>query len=182
MTAARSPRRQQDPRRGGRHHRSARRGWRFRFRRQLLKLRRTLLWLWRQEGSDGQRVRGLAAGIFTGCLPFFGLQIVMGVGLASLVRGNHLLAAAGTWISNPLTSLPLYWLNYRIGCLLLGEGPGWPDLGQLQDGQVWQLGFSFTSRLLLGSGVVGVVAAVFFAGLYWLWLRNSTATLLKIGR
>jgi uncharacterized protein (DUF2062 family) len=125
-------------------------------------------------------VRGLAAGIFTGCLPFFGLQIVMGVGLASLVRGNPLLAAAGTWISNPFTSLPLYWLNYRLGCLLLGEGPGWPSVAQLQDGQVWQLGFSFTSRLLLGSTVVGVLAGAFFSGLYWLWLRHSSASLLNL--
>ncbi|MFO0103826.1 MAG: DUF2062 domain-containing protein, partial [Cyanobium sp.] len=57
----------------------------------------------------GERARGLAAGIFCGCFPFFGLQTLLGIGLASVLRGNHLLAAAGTWISNPFTYVPLYW-------------------------------------------------------------------------
>jgi cellulose synthase (UDP-forming) len=85
-------------------------------------LRKRLIWLWRQEGSHGQRARGLAAGVLTGCYPVFGLQIVLGIGLASLVRGNHLLAVAGTWISNPLTSLPLYWFRLprsAAGCWAL---------------------------------------------------------------
>ena len=66
-----------------------------------------LRWLWQQDGSPGHRARGLAAGVFTGCLPFFGLQIVLGVALAATIRGNRILAAAGTWISNPLTTLPI---------------------------------------------------------------------------
>ena len=45
-------------------------------------LRRLLGWLWHQEGSHGQRARGLAAGLFCGCYPFFGLQILVSVGLA----------------------------------------------------------------------------------------------------
>jgi uncharacterized protein (DUF2062 family) len=77
-----------------------------------LRMRRGVLWLWRQEGTPGQRARGLAAGVFCGCYPFFGLQIFLSVGVASVVRGNHLLAAAGTLVSNPLTYLPLYWFNY----------------------------------------------------------------------
>ena len=136
-------------------------------------LRRLLAWLWHQEGSHGQRARGLAAGLFCGCYPFFGLQIVLGVGLASLVRGNHLLAAAGTWISNPLTSLPLYWFNYQVGCWVLGPGPAFPSLGQLKDGDLFHLGASFTGRLMLGSTVVGVLSAVLLGGLYWLVLQRS---------
>ena len=67
------------------------------------RLRRGLQWLWEQEGTPGQRARGLAAGVFCGCFPFFGLQIVLSIGVASLARGNHLLAAAGTLVSNPIT-------------------------------------------------------------------------------
>ena len=82
-----------------------------------------LRWLWQQDGSPAHRARGLAAGVFTGCLPFFGLQIVLGVALAATIRGNRILAAAGTWISNPLTTLPICWLNYQLGALLIGPGP-----------------------------------------------------------
>ncbi|MFZ9228850.1 MAG: DUF2062 domain-containing protein [Prochlorococcaceae cyanobacterium] len=110
---------------------------------QLLRpVRRALTWLWQQEGSAGQRARGLAAGVFCGCYPVFGLQTLLGIGLASLVRGNHLLAAAGTWISNPFTYVPLYWFNFQLGCLLIGPGPAWPGLAALQQGELAGLGWS----------------------------------------
>jgi len=136
-------------------------------------VRGVLAWLWRQEGSPGQRARGLAAGVFMGCFPFFGLQILLSMGLASLVRGNHLLAAAGTWISNPFTYLPLYWFNYQLGCLLLGAGPGWPGLAALQRDQLLQLGWSFGSRLLLGSALVGAIVAALSGWLCWQWLARQ---------
>mgnify|MGYP006277202035 CR=1 FL=1 len=141
-------------------------------RRARSRLRRRLLWLWQQEGSHGQRARGLAAGVFTGCYPFFGLQILLGVALASLMRGNHLLAAAGTWISNPLTSLPLYWFNYQVGCWLLGEGPAFPSLQQVQEGALWDLGLAFSSRLMLGSTLVGLVSALLVGWGFWWWSQR----------
>lgn len=134
-------------------------------------LRRQLRRLWRQGGSHGHRARGLAAGVFTGCYPFFGLQIVLGVALASLLRGSPILAAAGTWISNPVTSLPLYWFNYQVGCLLLGSGPAFPSLQQVQEGVLWDLGLAFSSRLMLGSTVVGLVSALALGGGFWWWGR-----------
>ena len=146
----------------------------FRVKSWLRLLRQRLIWLWRQEGSHGQRARGLAAGVLTGCYPVFGLQIVLGIGLASLVRGNHLLAVVGTWISNPLTSLPLYWFNYQVGCWLLGPGPAFPSLGQLKNGELLNLGTSFTGRLMLGSTVVGLLNALLVGGLYWLFLQRRT--------
>jgi len=139
----------------------------------LRQLRRALQWLWHQEGTPGQRARGLAAGIFCGCYPFFGLQIVLGVGLASVVRGNHLLAAAGTWISNPFTYVPLYWFNFQLGCLLIGPGPAWPGLGALRSESLAQLGWGFGGRLLLGSTITGLVCAVAIGAAYWCWLHRA---------
>lgn len=135
-------------------------------------LRQAIEWAWRQEGSPGQRARGLAAGVFMGCFPIFGFQTLLGVALASLVRGNHLLAAAGTWISNPLTYLPLYWFNYQLGCLVLGPGKGWPGGVMLRQDTLRQLGWDITSRLLLGSAVVGVVAATLSGFLCLRWLER----------
>ena len=129
------------------------------------RLNRWLQWIWQQEGTPGQRARGLAAGVFCGCFPFFGFQTLLGIGLASVVRGNHLLAAAGTWISNPFTYVPLFWFNYRLGSLLLGEGAGWPGLNNLNQELLATAGWDVMSRLLLGSGLTGAV----FGGLSW-WL------------
>ena len=53
------------------------------------------------------------------------------MGVATLVRGNHLLAAAGTLVSNPITYVPLYWFNYLVGCQLLGQGRGSIDLAEI---------------------------------------------------
>ncbi len=108
-----------------------------------------------------------------GCFPFFGLQIVLSVALASVVRGNHILAAAGTWISNPLTYLPLYWFNYQLGCLVLGPGPAFPSLQELQQAPLWDLGLAMSGRLLLGSLLVGFIGAVLLGGGYWLLLEHK---------
>ena len=95
------------------------------------RLQRGLQWIWAQEGSPACRARGLAAGVFCGCFPFFGLQMILSVGVAAMIRGNPLLAAAGTLVSNPLTtarrhlgafSTALRHLQSRIcqsGCLAL---------------------------------------------------------------
>ena len=139
------------------------------------RLRRWLRWLWSQEGTPGQRARGVAAGVFCGCFPFFGLQTVLSIGVASLVRGNHLLAAAGTLISNPLTYVPLYWFNYQLGCWLLGQNTALPDLNDLNRSNVWEQGWSFTNRLLLGSTVVGAVLALMLGAAAYVIFQRKPA-------
>ena len=123
------------------------------------RLRRGLNWLWEQEGTAGQRARGLAAGVFCGCYPFFGLQIVLSVGVATVVRGNHLLAAAGTLVSNPLTYVPLYWFNFLVGSQLLGPVAG-ADLDDVNRSNLWDQGWDVLQRLLLGSTLVGALMAL----------------------
>ena len=124
------------------------------------RLRRSLQWLWAQEGTPGQRARGLAAGVFCGCFPFFGLQIVVSVGVASLLKGNHLLAAAGTLVSNPLTYIPLYWFNYLVGDQLLGASGSADSLSAIKRSNLWLQGWDFTQRILLGSTLVGLILAI----------------------
>jgi len=110
--------------------------------------------------------------VFTGCLPFFGLQIVLGVALATAIRGNRILAAAGTWISNPLTTLPICWLNYQLGALLIGPGPAWPGQAELHLERLGDLGWAFSSRLLLGSVVIGALAAAVVGVGCWSWFQH----------
>lgn len=136
------------------------------------RLRDALQWLRNQQGTPGYQARGLAAGVFTGCLPLFGLQIVFGVALASAMRGHPLLAAAGTWISNPLTYLPLYWLNLQLGILLLGPTQSLPQLDQLASLGLAGLGWTYGSRLLLGSVLMGLLAAPLSGSLCWWWLQR----------
>ena len=72
-----------------------------------------------QNGSPFFNAKGLAIGVFSGCFPFFGFQTLIGVFFAKLARGNIVLAAIGTWISNPFTYIPLYYFNYKVGSIFL---------------------------------------------------------------
>ena len=133
---------------------------RYIFRRFSCQFRRWLVWLWHLEGTPGQRARGLAAGVFSGCFPFFGLQSFLGLVVASLIRGNHLLAVIGTWISNPVTYVPLYWFNFKVGSLLLREERGVHAFSKLTWLKIWSEGPYFMVRLIIGSSFIGAISAI----------------------
>lgn len=96
-----------------RFHRRSHRSW-------LRSLRYYYYRLIRMEGSAEAIARGFAAGVFSGMFPLFGLQTAIGIAIAILVRGNKIMAAAGTWVSNPITDLPIFLLNFKVGQWLLG--------------------------------------------------------------
>ncbi|HSM84225.1 MAG TPA: DUF2062 domain-containing protein [Nodosilinea sp.] len=121
----------------------------------------------RLQGTPEQLARGMAAGVFSGCYPLFGFQILIGVGVATVLRGNRIMAAAATWVSNPFTYVPIFAFNYQVGLWLLGGGPAesFQDLDTLRG---WMdMGTEVSVRLMLGSTVVGLGAGVvsYFAGL-----------------
>jgi len=105
--------------------------------------------------------RGLAVGFFFGVSLLWGLQLVLAVLGAHLIRGNKVIAGAMTAISNPLTNLPLYGICYFVGARLVGGMHPIPDLGQLRTLEGFlQLGPGFLLRIAVGTTVVGLVGAV----------------------
>ena len=122
----------------------------------------------RMRGSPQAIARGIAAGVFAGAFPLFGFQTIIGVALAALVGGNKVVAAASTWISNPLTYLPLFALNFHVGRLLL-RLPATTMLSLSPDHpNDWMaMGMDVGAALMLGSCVVGLIASVcgYYAGL-----------------
>ena len=126
----------------------------------IQRIRKFISWLWNQEGSPSQRALGLGVGIFSGCFPFFGLQTLIGVFLAKIFKGNSILAALGTWISNPFTYAPLYYFNYRVGFSLLDEKKNIVDFSHITTNELWSQGWYLSSRLLMGSICVGLVAGI----------------------
>ena len=126
----------------------------------IKRIRKFIYWLWKQEGSPSQRALGFGLGIFSGCFPFFGLQIFMGVFLAKIFKGNRILAAVGTWISNPFTYIPLYYFNYRVGSFLLNRDTILVDFSHITTNELWSQGWYLSSRLLVGSTFVGLITAI----------------------
>ena len=126
----------------------------------IKRIRKFIFWLWNQEGSPSQRALGFGVGIFSGCFPFFGLQTLMGVFLAKILKANRILAALGTWISNPFTYVPLYYFNYKVGSLLLNKDKGIVDFSHITTSELWSQGWYLNSRLIIGSACVGLLTGI----------------------
>ena len=113
-----------------------------------------------QNGSPFFNAKGLAIGVFSGCFPFFGFQTLIGVFFAKLAKGNIVLAAIGTWISNPFTYIPLYYFNYKVGSIFLYI----PSTKMLEKSlfmeDLWKQGRIFSLKLILGSSCVGFLLAM----------------------
>mgnify|MGYP000035078358 CR=1 FL=1 len=133
----------------------------------------------RLQGSPSAIARGLAVGSFAGMFPIFGFQILLGVGLAAWIRGNKLTAAAATWISNPLTYLPLFAFNFRVGqWLLQAQAFQFTQFQKLNWQTVASLGPGFLITWFAGCFVMGCVAGI-VSYIFGLWLivrlrRNNT--------
>ena len=113
----------------------------------------------KQKGSPLFNAKGIAVGVFCGCFPFFGFQTLLGIFLAKAAKGNLFLAAIGTWISNPFTYIPLYFFNYKVGSFLLKNSPNIIIDHDLMLEELWKQGSFFSSRLILGSALVGLSLA-----------------------
>jgi len=113
-----------------------------------------------QNGSPFFNAKGLAIGVFSGCFPFFGIQTLIGLFLAKLFKGNLFLAAVGTWISNPLTYIPLYYFNYKVGAIFLKSPPNISLEKNLGISDLWDQGSIFSIRLIIGSSFVGLFLAL----------------------
>ncbi|WP_066342765.1 DUF2062 domain-containing protein [Geminocystis sp. NIES-3708] len=106
-----------------------------------------------------QRIaRGFAVGVFAGCFPLIGLQFIMAIIFAFIVKGNKFTAVIGTWVSNPFTYVPLFLFNFQVGKLIVNifipnnqMEFSWDSLKQISD-----LGAEITATLLLGSAIIGV--------------------------
>ena len=70
--------------------------------------------------------RGVALGLFFGFVLPVG-QIVVAALLAASARGNLLVAAAATLVTNPVTFPPIYFAAYRTGSFLLGTAAANPE-------------------------------------------------------
>lgn len=85
------------------------------------KLRQAWVRFLRSEGAPKEIAGGLALGLFVAMLPIMGAQMFVSVAVAEVLRrlfGLKLCrvsAAAGVWLTNPLTAAPIYGLCWLTG-------------------------------------------------------------------
>lgn len=97
-------------------------------------------------------------------------QMVTGAVSAILLRANLPLSVALVWISNPFTMAPIWYFNYRVGSLLMGE--------RAHEGLHFMMSWEWIAHtfvtiwqpLLLGSLVVGIaLGSIGYLGIHVLW-------------
>ncbi|MDE5094321.1 MAG: DUF2062 domain-containing protein [Trichodesmium sp. St11_bin5] len=114
----------------------------------------------RMQGTPEYIARGLALGVFAGLFPIFGLQTIVGIVLATLFQGNKVAAAAGTWVSNPLTYLPIYAINFQVGQWLLKYQEEFIPESIHSFSELMQYGTQFITSLFLGCLVMGLIGGI----------------------
>ena len=117
--------------------------------------------------------RGVALGLFVGFILPVG-QIVVAALLAATARGNLLVAAAATLVTNPFTFPPIYYAAYRTGSYLLGSGTGSLPLASGADSSgpiaMAEMVANASLPTMVGLVLFGVVAAATgFAGVHLGW-------------
>lgn len=136
--------------------------------RKLVKLRKTLgqtrglkivetkllnkqLW----QLNYGSVARGLMIGLFWMMIPM-PFQMIPAVIMSIYLRANIPLAIACVWISNPITWLPLYFVNYLFGSFLLGLNVNVVDWQSYASYVMNNIG-QFWKPLYLGSITGGII-------------------------
>ena len=92
-------------------------------------LRRCYRRLIRLDGSPRQIALGFALGIMVGMSPFWGMHIVLSLGLVSLLGWNKIAAVVGVNITNVFTAPLIYPVTYWVGLRAGGFSAGarWPE-------------------------------------------------------
>lgn len=116
---------------------------------------------------------GSGIGLFFGIQPFVGSQMLAAMIACKLLRASVLASLPWTWLSNPFTVAPLYYVAYRFGAVFfpaeklvtyervrqlgqLAEGKSWID--NLKSG--WKVLIDIAIPLQIGCIIIGLVAGV----------------------
>ncbi len=88
------------------------------------------------DGSPHSIALGVFIGFVIGMTPTIGIQMVTYFATAALTRANRFSGLLPVWLSNPLTAVPLYYFNWRVGLFVMtgqasGDGESQAELASL---------------------------------------------------
>ncbi len=112
----------------------------------------------RLRGTAEDVARGMALGVFIGITPTMGVQMPLAFFFAMLLKENKIAAVIGVWISNPMTAIPIYTYNFKVGKYLLGTPDiKMPNFSSLNE--ILALGHDLILPLAIGSLIAGLFSA-----------------------
>ena len=99
-------------------------------RRSLLRLYAKIL----REKADSRFIaRGWAIGMFCGCFFPFGIQLLISIPAAFIMRGSKVGASLGTLLTNHFTIFIIYPLQCYVGNHLIGGSLSWTEIFNAMD-------------------------------------------------
>jgi uncharacterized protein (TIGR03546 family) len=131
------------------------------------------------DAHPGHISAGFAVGVFVSFTPFFGLHTPMAIALAFIFRLNKVTCITGAWVNTPLTIVPVLVGSYNLGRFLRGK----PAKALAFTNLDWQSLQPYAKSILLGSSIIGFIAAVASYFLcYWVvtFFRRKDAALNEI--
>ena len=115
------------------------------------------------RGRPREIALGFSLGLFIGMLPVMGVQIILSVFFAALLKWNNISAVVGVWITNPVTALFIYGMTYQVGARLLGTGSRFRFTGEQGLSMIYEILMKAPEVLwamTLGGIVLGLPLAV----------------------
>ena len=115
------------------------------------------------DSHPGHISAGFAVGVFISFTPFFGLHTPIAIAAAFIFRLNKLTCVTGAWVNTPLTVVPVLTVSYKLGRFLRGRPVDELPVRALQaveGGGGWHNIEKYAKSLILGSSILGFVAAV----------------------
>ena len=128
------------------------------------KLLRAILML---DDNSHSIALGTTIGMFIGMTPTVGIQMILVVVFAFLVKPilkfNRMAALITVYISNPLTVLPIYWFDYKVGSLLIPGDVSREDFAKILHYQGFEGWWNTFAKLFLDVGAPLVVGSFIVA-------------------
>jgi len=112
----------------------------------------------------------LAVGVFISCTPFWGLQTLLSLAVATICRLNRAVTVTGAWLNLPWFAPLVYGFALRIGAFVVPDLHG-ADIAEIAElvqmssalsaGDMIELLRNVSLALLIGTVAVGAVAGAF---------------------
>ncbi|WP_154934609.1 DUF2062 domain-containing protein [Gimesia maris] len=114
---------------------------------------------------------GTAIGMFIALTPTVGIQMLMVLCVAFLTRPffkfNQVASLITVYVSNPLTIVPIYWFDYKIGTYYVGGSLTQKDFARILEFEGFSGWWETVKQLLLEVGsplIIGsLIVATFFS-------------------
>jgi uncharacterized protein len=130
----------------------------------------------------------LAIGVFISCTPFWGLQTLLSLAVATIFRLNRAVTVTGAWLNLPWFAPLVYGFALRIGAFVVPDLHG-ADVGEivqlvhtssvLSAADMLDLLGSVSLALLIGTAAVGSVAGALTYVAAFVLLRRRRAARMR---